>query len=49
MPPTEDDDDNIKDSIYKELEQVFDQFPRYHTKIMLGDLNSKVEREKEHF
>jgi hypothetical protein len=28
--PTEDKDDNIKDSFYKELEQVFDQFPMYH-------------------
>jgi hypothetical protein len=31
--PTEDKDDDIKDSFYKELEQVFDQFPRYHMKI----------------
>jgi hypothetical protein len=28
--PTENKDDDIKDSFYKELEQVFDQFPRYH-------------------
>jgi hypothetical protein len=27
--PTEDKDDDIKDSLYEELEQVFDQFPRY--------------------
>jgi hypothetical protein len=26
--PTEDKDDDIKDSVYEELEQVFDQFPR---------------------
>jgi exonuclease III len=31
--PTEDKDDDIKDSFYEELEQVFDQFPRYHMKI----------------
>jgi hypothetical protein len=42
--PHEDKDD-IKDSFYEELEQVFDQFPRYHMKIMLGDLNAKVGRE----
>jgi hypothetical protein len=42
---TEAKDDVIKDSSYKELEQVFDQFPRYHTKIMLGDFNEKVGRE----
>jgi hypothetical protein len=29
---TEDKDDVIKDSFYKVLEQVFDQFPRYHIK-----------------
>jgi exonuclease III len=42
--PTEDKDD-IKDSFYEELEQVFDQFPRYHIKILLGDFNAKVGRE----
>jgi hypothetical protein len=25
-----------------ELEQVFDHFPKYHTKILLGDFNAKV-------
>jgi hypothetical protein len=43
--PTEDKDDDMKDSFYEELEQVFDQFPRYHTKILLGDFNAKIERE----
>jgi hypothetical protein len=33
--PTKDKDDNIKDSVYEELEQVFYQLPRYHTKILL--------------
>jgi hypothetical protein len=41
---TEDKDDDIKDSFYEELEQVFDQFPRYHMKILLGDFNAKVGR-----
>jgi hypothetical protein len=31
--PTEDKDDDIKDSFYEELEQVFDHFLRYHIKI----------------
>jgi exonuclease III len=43
--PTEDKDDDIKESIYEELEQVFDQFPRHHMKILLGDFNAKVGRE----
>jgi hypothetical protein len=28
-------------SFYEELENVFDQFPRYHMKILLGDLNER--------
>jgi hypothetical protein len=40
--PTEDKDEDIKVSFYKVLEQVFDQFPRHHMKILLGDFNAKV-------
>jgi hypothetical protein len=47
--PTEDKDDVIKDSFYEELEQVFDLFPMYHMKILLGDFNAKVGREGGHF
>jgi hypothetical protein len=32
--PAEDKDDDINDSFYEELEQVSDQFPRHHTKIL---------------
>jgi exonuclease III len=39
--PTEDKID-MKDNFYKELERVFDRFPKYHKKILLGDLNTKV-------
>jgi hypothetical protein len=35
--PTEDKVVVIKDSFYEELEELFDQFPRYHMKILLGD------------
>jgi hypothetical protein len=42
--PTEDKDDDIKDSFYEELEQVFDQFPKYYMKILLGHFNAKVVR-----
>jgi len=34
-----------KESFYEELEQVFDHFPRYHMKILLGHFNAKVGRE----
>jgi hypothetical protein len=40
--PTEDKDDVTKGRFYEELEQVFYQFPEYHTKILLGDFNAKV-------
>jgi exonuclease III len=43
--PTEDKDDGIKDSFYREIEEVFDQFPRNHMKTFLGDFNAKVGRE----
>jgi len=44
--PSEEKSDKSKDSFYEELEQVFDHFPTYHTKILLGDFNAKVGREK---
>jgi exonuclease III len=43
--PTEDKSDDVKDSFYEELERIFDKFPKYHMKILLGDLNAKVGRE----
>jgi hypothetical protein len=35
----------VKDSFYEELEPVFDKFPKYHMKILLGDFYAKVGRE----
>jgi hypothetical protein len=43
--PCEDKSDGVKDSFYEELGRVFDQFPRYDTKILFGDFNAKVGRE----
>jgi hypothetical protein len=43
--PTEDKTDDVKDSFYEGLECVFDKFPTYHMKILLGDFNAKVGRE----
>ena len=38
--------DFSNDSFYEELEQLFFyNFPKYHTKILLGDFNAKVGRE----
>jgi hypothetical protein len=38
----EDKGNDIKDSFYEEVGRVFDQFPRYDMKILLGDFNTKV-------
>ena len=43
--PSEEKSDEAKHSFYEELEQVFDQFPKYHMKMLLGDCNEKVGRE----
>ena len=43
--PSEEKFDDSKDSFYEELEQVFDNFPKYHMKIILGNVNVKVGRE----
>jgi exonuclease III len=43
--PTEDKTDDGKDSFYEELECVSDKLHKYHTKILSGDLNAKVDRE----
>jgi hypothetical protein len=43
--PTEDKTDDVKDSFYDEMKRVYDKFPKYHMKILLGDFNAKVGRE----
>jgi endonuclease/exonuclease/phosphatase family metal-dependent hydrolase len=43
--PSEYKDDVRKESFYEELEEVFDQDPRYHMKILKGDFNAKGGRE----
>jgi hypothetical protein len=37
---------DTKDRFYKELDSVPVQFPKYHTKLLLGDFNSKMWREE---
>jgi hypothetical protein len=43
-PPCEDKSDDVKDNFHEQLRHVFDQFPGYKKKILLGDLNMKVGR-----
>jgi hypothetical protein len=42
--PCENKSDDVRDNFYEELAYVFDQFPRYDLKILLGDFNAKVGR-----
>jgi len=42
--PSREKSEELKDSFYEELEQVFDHLPKYHMKILLGDFNAKVGR-----
>jgi exonuclease III len=39
-------DVNVKDGFYEELARIFDKFPKYHMKMLLGDFNAKVGREE---
>jgi hypothetical protein len=43
--PCEDKGDDVKGRFYEELGRLFDQFPRYDMKILLGDFNAKAGRE----
>jgi hypothetical protein len=40
--PAEDKTDYVKDNLYEELESIFDKVPKYHMKILLGDLKAKI-------
>ena len=40
--PSEEKSEELRDSFYEELEELFDHFPKYHTKILLGDFNANV-------
>jgi hypothetical protein len=42
--PTVDKTDDVKDSLCEQLEHVFDKFPKYHMKTLLGDFNANVGR-----
>jgi hypothetical protein len=43
--PSEEKSDDSKDRFYEEIEQMFDHFPQYHIKILLGVFNAKVGKE----
>ena len=43
--PSEENSGDLKYNFHGELEQIFDHFPKYHIKILLGDFNAKAGRE----
>jgi hypothetical protein len=43
--PTEDEIDDVTDRFYEELDRVYDKFPKYHMKMLLGNFSAKVGRE----
>jgi len=43
--PSEEKSEELKDIFYEALDEVFDCFPKYHMKILLGDFNAKDGRE----
>jgi hypothetical protein len=43
--PSEEKSDDSINTFYDELDQVFNDFPKYHLKVLLGDFNAKLERE----
>jgi hypothetical protein len=46
--PIKEKSDDSKDSFYEELERVFDDFPKYHMEILLGEFKYKS-IQKEYF
>jgi hypothetical protein len=44
--PTDERTDDVKGRFCEKLQCVFNTFPKYHTKVLLGDFNAKVGREE---
>jgi hypothetical protein len=43
---TEENNKPIKDSFYNKLNQIYQRIPAHDTKIIVGDFNAKIRREK---
>jgi NAD dependent epimerase/dehydratase family enzyme len=46
IAPTEHKEDDIKERFYEELQRVQDRVPKHYLKIILGDMNAKLGKEK---
>ena len=43
--PSEEKSKDSKESFYEEFEQVFDHFPKYYMKVLLGDFKATLGRQ----
>ncbi|PNF14265.1 hypothetical protein B7P43_G07086 [Cryptotermes secundus] len=46
--PTEEKEEEVKDYFYQQMEETHDSVPSNGMKVILGDLNAKIGKEKEH-
>ena len=47
--PTEDATEEAKDTFYQQLQDVFNETPSYDVKILMGDLNAKIDNKRDGF
>ncbi|PNF29447.1 hypothetical protein B7P43_G04559 [Cryptotermes secundus] len=45
---TEEKEEEVKDYFYQQMEETYDSIPSNDTKVILGDLNAKIGKEKEY-
>jgi len=43
--PTEEKEEEVKNEFYEDLEQVYCTIPRYSLKVVIGNMNEKLEQE----
>ncbi|PNF31855.1 hypothetical protein B7P43_G08920 [Cryptotermes secundus] len=46
--PTEEKEEEVKDYFYQQMEETYDSIPSNDIKVILGDLNAKIGKEKEY-
>jgi len=44
--PTEEKEKEVKNEFYEDLERVYDTFPRHSLKVVIGDMNAKLEHDE---
>jgi len=44
--PTEENEEEVKNTFYEDLEQVYNTLPRHSVKLVIGDMNAKLGQEE---